>query len=245
MYAKAFFQFFFCENIFQMLIYPFLPYTQSILLLFCLFGLLARIYFPQVVASSLSQCRTIPVEQPFYPILNFDHVRPAEGVEFAYVDEFAHGAVRFGYVKLDCAGIAYRLGYQLRKLPDGEFLACPDIDVTVADFAEGRDGSAAASAVVAVHHSVCGIAVVHAGVFLDADDVLEVYVQEHMNAGVRHVLAPEELTERSAGAPEGDLVRLDSVEDENFEYGLLVRVSVNDIADSLSVFLDIGSDWTD
>lgn len=102
----------------------------------------------------LFQTLAIPLEEPLDPVLDLDLVGPAEGVELAYVDELAHCAVRLGGVELDGSGEAYGLDYQLGKFPDGEFLSGADIDVAVADLAEGRDGAAAACAVVAVHNAV-------------------------------------------------------------------------------------------
>ena len=86
---------------------------------------------------------------------------PAERVKLADVDELAHCAVRLAGVKLDRSCEADGLDYKLRKFPDGQFLACTDIDMAVADFAEGRDGSAAACAVVAIDHAVGLDSVMH------------------------------------------------------------------------------------
>ena len=79
---------------------------------------------------------------------------PAEGVELADVDELAHRAVRLAGVELDRSCEPDCLDYQFGKFPDGQFLAGTDIDVAVADLAEGWDGSAATCAVVAIDHAV-------------------------------------------------------------------------------------------
>ena len=189
----------------------------------------------------LFQTLAVPLEEPLDPVLDLNLVGPTEGVELAYVDELAHCAVRLGGVELDGAGEAYGLDYQLGKFPDGEFLAGAYVDVAVADFAEGRDGAAAAGAVVAIYHTVGLIAVMDGRVFLDADDVLEIHVQEDVHRGVGHILAPEEFPQWSTGSPEDDTVVGDSVECEHFKDGGLVRISVNDIADGLSILLDVRS----
>lgn len=160
------------------------------------------------------------------------------------VDELAHCAVRLGSIKLDCSGEADGFYYELREFADGEFLAGADVDVAVADFAERRDGAAAAGAVVAVNDAVGLVAVVDGGVFLYAYDVLEINVQEDVHAGIGHILAPEEFAQRRTGSPKGDPVVGDAVESENLEDGCLIGVAVNDIADGFSVLLDVSTDRT-
>ena len=52
-------------------------------------------------------------------------------MQFAYVDEFSHGAVRFAGVKLNRSFEAYGFGYEMRELAYGKFLARTNIDVAV------------------------------------------------------------------------------------------------------------------
>ena len=114
------------------------------------------ILFQIKVNNRFVLCQTffVPVEEFLYSILDFDLMCPAEGVELADVDELAHRAVRLADVELDRAGEADGLDYKLGKFRDGQCFAGTDVSVAFTDLAEGRDGSAAACAVVAVHHAV-------------------------------------------------------------------------------------------
>ena len=172
----------------------------------------------------------VPLEQPSDAVLDLDLVGPAKGVEFADVDELAGGAVRLGRVEAQLALEADGPDNEPGELADGELLAGADVDVAVADLAERRDGPAAPGAVVAVDDAVGLVAVLDARVPLDPDDVLEVHVQKDVDGGVGHVLAPEELAEGIARAPQRDPVRLDPVEGEDFEDVVLRACAVDDIA---------------
>lgn len=158
-------------------------------------------------------------------------------MEFAYIDELARSSVRLARVEHHIAFKADRLHDEFAKLTDGEFLACTHIDVAVADFTEFGDGAATACAVVTVNGTVYACAVMYAGVFLDADDVAKVHVQEHMNGSVGHVFAPEEFAERLAGTPKGHLIVLDAVLGENLQNFILRGVSV-DAFDRALVHID-------
>ena len=57
-------------------------------------------------------------------------------MQFAYVNEFSHGAVGLAGVKLNGAFEAYGFGYELGELAYAEFLACANIDVAVAYLAQ-------------------------------------------------------------------------------------------------------------
>ena len=201
------------------------------------------ILFQIKVNKRLVLCQTffVPVEEFLDSVFNLDFMCPAEGVELADVDELAHRAVRLAGVELDCTREADCLDYQFGQFPDGQFLAGADIDVAVADLAKGRDGAAAACAVVAIDHAVGLDSVMDGRVFLNADDILEIYVQQDVNRCVGHILAPKELTERSACTPECDLVVFDAIECKHLQYCRLIGVPVNDIADSLSVLFDVRS----
>ena len=152
---------------------------------------------------------------------------PAETVELAHVDELARGAVGLACVEYDFALETDSLHHEFAEFADGELLAGAHVDVAVADFAEARDCAATARAVVAVHGTVHASAVMHAGIFFDADNVTEVHIQEHMNGCVGHVFAPEEFAERLARAPEGHLVVLDAVLGENLQNFILRGVAVD------------------
>ena len=66
-----------------------------------------------------------------------------------------------------------------------------------------------------------------------------------MHAGVGHILAPEELPQRSACAPEDYAVVGDAVKVKYLEDGRFVRTPVNDIAHCFSILLDVCSYWSD
>ena len=165
-------------------------------------------------------------------------MRPAEAVEFAYVDEFAHRAIGLACVKHDFAFEAHGLHHKFAEFADGEFLARAHVDVAVADFTEFRDSAAAASTVVAVNSTIDACAIMHARVFLDADDVAKIHVQKHMDRSVCHVFAPEEFAERLARAPKRHLVVLDTVLGEDFQDFILRGVTV-DAFDGAFVHIDL------
>ena len=54
----------------------------------------------------------IPLEEFLDAILNLTFVGPTQRMQFGYVYEFAHGAIRFIDVKFHCAIEAYGLHYQ-------------------------------------------------------------------------------------------------------------------------------------
>ena len=141
---------------------------------------------------------------------------PTEAVEFAHIDELARSSIGLARVKHHIAFEADCFYDKFAEFADGEFLACTHVNVAVADFAEFRDSSTAACAVVAVNGAIDACSVMHAGVFFDADDVAEIHVQEHMDRSIGHVFAPQEFSERFAGAPEGHLVILDAVLSKHF-----------------------------
>ena len=127
-------------------------------------------------------------------------------MQFAHVDEFAHGAVGFGGVKRYFTFKAYGTDDQFGELADGELLAGAYVDVAVADLAQAGDVAATAGAVVAVDGSIGAGTIMHGAVFLYANDITEVHIQQHVHGGIGHVLAPEELAERRTITPKDDLV---------------------------------------
>ncbi len=149
---------------------------------------------------------------------------PSQRVELGDIDELAHGAVGLGGIEGDFALEAYGLDNQLGELTDGEFLTGAHIDVAVANLAQAGDIAATTGTVVAVNHSVSSHTIVHAGVFLYTNDVTEVYIQQYVHTGICHILAPEELAEGCAGAPEGYLIVLNTVLGQNAESVFSLRV---------------------
>ena len=97
-------------------------------------------------------------------------------MQFAHIDELAHGAIGLAGIEGDFALEAYGLDHQLAEFADGEFLACAHINVTVADLAQAGDVTATAGRMVAVHYSIGSHTVVYAGVFLYSYDIFEVDV---------------------------------------------------------------------
>ena len=163
---------------------------------------------------------------------------PTEAMKFANIDELTRCAIGLTCIKEHFAFEADRFHHEFAEFADGEFLASTHVDVAVADFSEARYSAATACAVVAVHGTVHASAVMHAGVLLDADDVAEVHVQQHMHRRVGHVLAPEELAKRLAGAPEGHLVVLDAVLGEDLQDFVLGGVTVDSL-DRALVHIDL------
>ena len=155
---------------------------------------------------SVLQRGFVPVEKALDSLFDFYLVGPAKAVEFLYINELAHGAIGLAGIKLHFTFKAYCLDNQLGELTDSEFLASADIDVTVANLSQTGDVAATTGTVVSVHRSIGAGTIVYAGVFLYAYDVAEVDIQEHMDGGICHILAPEELAKGGAGAPEGHLI---------------------------------------
>lgn len=160
---------------------------------------------------SVLQRGFVPVEKALDTFSDFYLVGPAKAVELLYINELAHGAIGLAGIKLNFAFKAYCLDNQLGELTDGEFLASTYIDVTVADLTQTGDVAATTGTVVSVHRTIGAGTIVYAGVFLYAYDVAEVDIQEHMDGGICHILAPEELAKGGAGAPQNDSVIIDSV----------------------------------
>ena len=136
---------------------------------------------------------------------------PTEAVEFAYINELARGSIGLACIEHDFAFEADCFYDEFAEFADGEFLTCAHIDVAVANFTEFGDGSATACTVVAVNGSIDACSIMHAGVFLDADDVAKVHVQEHVYRCIGHVFAPQEFAERLAGSPKGHLIVLNAI----------------------------------
>ena len=123
----------------------------------------------------------VPAVEGGDTVLEFHGVVPAEGVQLAHVGEFAQGAVGFGGVPLDMAIVAHGGLDQFGQLADSDLLAAADVDVAVA-------------------HLVARAA-----------HVLEVDVLQAIDAGIGHVLAPQEFTDGRTGAPQAQAVLLDAV----------------------------------
>ena len=170
---------------------------------------------------------------------------PSKGMQFAHVNELAHGAIRLGGIEGDFTLEAYGLHYEFGEFTNSELLARAHIDVAVADLAQAGNVTATACAVVAVHHPIGSHSVVYAGVFLYSYNIFEIDVQQHVDAGIGHILAPEELAEGFAGAPEGDLVVLDAVPSQDLADEGLIAVAINDVTHLLAILLDVGTHGTD
>ena len=55
------------------------------------------------------------------------------------------------------------------------------------------------------------------GIILDTNDVAEVDVQQDVDGCVGHIFRPEELAERSAGSPKGNLVVKNAILTKNIK----------------------------
>ena len=81
------------------------------------------------------QALSIPVEEALYAFLDVHLVVPAQAVEFADVDEFAHGAVGLCRVEFDRSRETNDLDHQFGEGADGQFVARAHVDMAVAYFA--------------------------------------------------------------------------------------------------------------
>lgn len=57
-------------------------------------------------------------------------------MELRDINEFTHGTIRFGGVKLNGPFKANSFHHQFGEFPDSQFFACAHIDVTVADLTQ-------------------------------------------------------------------------------------------------------------
>ena len=93
---------------------------------------------------NLLQCALVPLIEFLHTVFNLDLVVPAEAVEFAYVDELARGAIGFCCVPNDFAFEADRVLYEIGESFDGQFLACTNVDMAVANLTKRWDGTTTA-----------------------------------------------------------------------------------------------------
>ena len=77
----------------------------------------------------------IPLEQSCNSFLNLDLMSPTEGVEFGYIDEFAHGAIRLGGIEFYRSLETNSFHDELGEFTDGQFLTSSYVDVAAADLA--------------------------------------------------------------------------------------------------------------
>lgn len=103
----------------------------------------------------------IPLVETVDAFVDLDLVMPAEVVKLGHVSQLAHRAVGFGGISAEHATEADFLHYLLGKLADGQFLARADVDVAVADFAVALTVG-----------------------------ILEIDVEQHVDARIEHLLAP-------------------------------------------------------
>ena len=143
----------------------------------------------------------IPLVEAVDALVNLDGVVPAQTMELGDVGELLERAVGLGRVPAELAPEAYLLHDALGDFLDGDFLARADVDVAVADFPDA----------VTVDGEVALL-----------DDVLEIDVEQAMDGGVCHLLAPEKLAHGGSRAPQGDGLGRDAVVAENLQDGLLV-----------------------
>ena len=112
-------------------------------------------------------------------------------MQLGNVRQLAHGAVRLVRVEYQFSPVAFRGGYQARQIADGDFLSGADVDM----------------------------AVPHLPVF--PFQLAEIHLFHHVDAGVRHVFAPQEFAQGRARSPQfhgtgGDAVFGQRVQDGFF-----------------------------
>ena len=130
-------------------------------------------------------------------VLKFHGVAPTQGVKFAHIGEFAQGAVGLGAVPLDGATVGHGGLDKFGELADGDLLAAADVDVAVA-------------------HLVAR-----------APHILEVDMLQAIDAGVGHVLAPQEFTDGRTRAPQAQSVLKDAVFLQQGDDGFIGGAAVN------------------
>lgn len=90
---------------------------------------------------NLLQCALIPLIEFLHTVFNLDLVVPAEAVEFAYVDKLTWCAVGLGGIPNNLTFKAYGILYEIGQRFDGQFFACTNVDMAVANFTKRWDGT--------------------------------------------------------------------------------------------------------
>ena len=128
----------------------------------------------------------VPAVESGDALLNLHRVGPAQRVQLGDVRQLAHGAVRLRGVEEQRSREARRLDHKLGQRANRQLFARADVDVAVS----------------------------HLGAF--AAQVVEVHLVHDVDAGVRHVFAPEEFAQGPAAAPELESVGVDPEASEDF-----------------------------
>ena len=127
-------------------------------------------------------------------VLNLDLMRPAKGMEFRNINEFAHGAIGLGCVKFDYALKTNSFYHEFGEFTDGEFLAGTHVDMTVANLTKARNSATTSGAMISIHSTIGARTIMYRRIFLNAYDIAEVHVQQYMDGGIGHILTPEEFS---------------------------------------------------
>ena len=150
----------------------------------------------------------------------FNLVVPSQAVQLRHVSQLAQGSVRFRSVPAQFALEAYLLHDLLRHFLYAQLLARAHVDVAVTYLRN------------AVGVLYCG-----------AIRILEVHVQQHMHAGVRHLFAPQELTLRLSGAPQRYSFGCYAVVCQHLRNLLFVRCCVrHNLLDKIHPVMQVGHD---
>ena len=131
-------------------------------------------------------------------LVDFNLVVPAEAVQLAHVGEFLQSAVRLRGVPEQLALEANLRHNLFGALADRNLLARAHIDMAVAHLDDAV--------------RILGRSVIR---------VLEIHVQQHVHAGIGHLLAPQELAHRPPRAPQRHALRANAEASQLFQYSLL------------------------
>ena len=161
-------------------------------------------------AIGLLQTVTIPFVEFLHTVFDLHLVGPTQGVQLLYINELTGSSIRLAGIKLYGSLESYGLDHQLGQLADGQFLACAHIDVAITYLTQRRNGSTTSLRVVAVYCSIHLGTIEYRRILLYSDNIAEVNIEQHVHAGISHILAPQELTQRCSCSPEHQLYRRDA-----------------------------------
>ena len=83
--------------------------------------------------------------------------------------------------------------------------------MAIADFSQLGNGASAACRMIAVYGTVGTCSVMNGRIFLNANDIAEVDIQQYMHTGISHILAPQELAQRGSSTPQHDLIIVNTI----------------------------------
>ena len=99
----------------------------------CYAGKIYHLTYERSIILHLHLLRQIPLIHSVYSLFYINLMLPSQTMQFAYIRQLTHSAVRFRSVKSQFALITHLLDNLVRQLGNGDFLPRTDIDMAVTD----------------------------------------------------------------------------------------------------------------